>query len=192
MKFLKFILNIFRIIGIFNTLFLMLKGKNNKVILGDKLKLSECFIRVTGENNIIEILEEGNIQKSIIEIIGNNSTIRIGKKFWVQEMKIWCKGTDGNIKIGNNCMFSNNIEIRNTDSHPIYDLETDERINLEKDVEIKDKVWIGSGVRILKGVTIEEGNVIGQNSFLTKSILEKNCVIVENGRIIRKRIRWEM
>lgn len=107
-------------------------------------------------------------------------------------MKIWCKGTDGNIKIGNNCMFSNNIEIRNTDSHPIYDLETDERINLEKDVEIKDKVWIGSGVRILKGVTIEEGNVIGQNSFLTKSILEKNCVIVENGRIIRKRIRWEM
>lgn len=35
---------------------------------------------------------------------------------------------------------------------------------------IKDKVWIGQGAKILKGVTIESGNVIGLNSIITKYI----------------------
>lgn len=88
-------------------------------------------------------------------------------------------------------MFSNNIEIRNTDSHPIYDMKTKRRINFSKDVIIKNKVWIGSGVRILKGVIIEEGNVIGQNAIISKSILDKDSVIVGNGKIVRNEIEWK-
>ena len=61
MKFLKFILNIFRIIGIFNTLFLMLKGnkfriffKENTLILNNKVGMKNSIIKLKGKNNKVK------------------------------------------------------------------------------------------------------------------------------------------
>lgn len=97
---------------------------------------------------------------------------------------------EGNeIFIGKECLFSYNIDLRNTDSHEIY--ENGVIINKGKKVVIKDKVWIGEGVSILKGVTINEGNIIGAGTVITKSVLEKNVIIAGNpAKIVRRNIEW--
>lgn len=68
-------------------------------------------------------------------------------------------------------MFSYNIDLRNTDSHQIY--KDNILINQGKKVVIKDRVWGGAGVNILKGVFINSNNIIGAGSLINKSVFEK-------------------
>lgn len=42
----------------------------------------------------------------------------------------------------------------------------------KKGIVIEDDVWLGSGVKILDGVTIKKGCVIGANSVVTRSTEE--------------------
>lgn len=89
-------------------------------------------------------------------------------------------------------MFSQDIKIATGDGHPIYDLDTGELINANKDVIIKDKVWIGRGVSIHKGAIIPEGCVVGACSFVTKEFTEKNCIIAGvPAKVVKRNIRWE-
>ena len=93
---------------------------------------------------------------------------------------------------GNGCMLSDNIEIRTTDNHAIYDIESGERINPEQDINIGEHVWIGMGATILKGVSIADGCIIGAKSIITKSIDENNCCVVGYSKIVRRNVKWTM
>lgn len=95
------------------------------------------------------------------------------------------------ISIGEDCMFSSNILVRTTDSHAIYDLDSDERINPDADIVIGRHVWIGEGAKILKGARIGDGSVIGAGSVVSGEI-PANCVVAgAPPRVLRENIRWE-
>ena len=56
-----------------------------------------------------------------------------------------------------------------------------------KGIVIEDDVWIGTGVKILDGITIGKGSVIGAGTVLTKSIEPYSVVVGVPGRVIRMR-----
>lgn len=56
-----------------------------------------------------------------------------------------------------------------------------------KGIVIEDDVWIGSGVKVLDGVTIRKGCVIGANSVVTKSTEEYGIYVGISARKIRNR-----
>ena len=58
-------------------------------------------------------------------------------------------------------------------------------------VQIKDKVWIGFNVIILKGITIGEGAVIGAGSIVTKDVPAYTIVAGNPARIIRELLENE-
>ena len=94
-------------------------GKNNTIELGVKARLHNCKFTFIGDN--CKIIIGGN--HTVISNVhfwcqDNNSTIIIGNDFTMGGGHI--AATEGKlIKIGNDCMFSNDIEIRNGDSHSI-------------------------------------------------------------------------
>ncbi len=93
------------------------------------------------------------------------------------------------IEIGDDCMFSNNIIVRTSDSHPIYN-EEEIRVNSPKSVKLGNHVWIAPQTTILKGVTIEENVIIGSKSLVTKDI-EANCLCAGvPAKVIKKQIKW--
>lgn len=57
----------------------------------------------------------------------------------------------------------------------------------KKGITIEDDVWIGSGARILDGVTIRKGCVIGANSVLTKSTDEYGVYVGVPAKLIKTR-----
>ena len=76
----------------------------------------------------------------------------------------------GGVGIGNNVLIANHTTIVSSAhnyarrSSPIC--HQGERLS---PVTIEDDVWIGSGARIMAGVSVGKGSVIGANSVLTKS-----------------------
>ena len=76
----------------------------------------------------------------------------------------------GGVHIGNNVMIAGNSTIIPA-NHTFSDLTVPMNIQpqIMKGITIEDDVWIGTGVRILDGVTIKKGCVIGAGAVLTKS-----------------------
>lgn len=115
--------------------------------------------------------------------IGNNTSFRSDIKINVSDS---CQ-----IEIGEDCMFSSNIVMRTTDSHAIYDNESNTLINPDQNIKIGSHVWIGKDVTVLKGATIENGSVIGTGSVVS-GYIPRNCIAAGNpAKVIRENIRWE-
>lgn len=122
---------------------------------------------------------------------GNNIEIQIGDGTTFSHTCHFCIQEDNmSVTIGKDCMFANRIIVRTSDSHGIYNLDGNERINLPKPVTIGNHVWIAPNTLILKGVTIGDGSIIGSNSVVTKNIPDNCLAVGQPARIVKENIKW--
>ena len=70
-----------------------------------------------------------------------------------------------NVKLGKNVRCGANTLITDSDWHT-----DDYRTGENKEVIIDDNVWLGYGVKVLKGVHIGKNSLIGANSVVTRDI----------------------
>lgn len=110
-----------------------------------------------------------------------------------------------NILIGNNCGFSgtvigsilsikmgNNVRCGANTLITDFDWHTDDpRSKSPEPVVIGENVWLGEGVKVLKGVTIGDNSVIGAGSVVTKSIPSNVLAAGNPCRIIKEIICGE-
>ena len=87
-------------------------------------------------------------------------------------------------------MFSRNINLLTSDGHSI--LKDNKRINLAKDIIIKDGIWVADNVTILKGTVISNGSIVGTNSLVNKEFKEENILIAGiPSKVVKRGVRWE-
>jgi len=97
------------------------------------------------------------------------------------------------INIGNNVLIAMNTIIRTSDGHTIINKGTKEILNMTKDINIDDNVWIGTNCVILKGALISRNSVVGACSLVNKKFEEENVIIAGSpARIIKKNIEWDI
>lgn len=173
---------------VFNTK-VVYNGNHNNVYLHGSIE--GCNIRIEGDNNVLLIEEKTTLHNCTIIIRGNNCNVKIGKSTRIQSNgKIVCQGDSVGIRIGELCLFSENIDIWNSDTHTIYDIHN-VVINKPQSVNIGNHVWLGKGVSILKGVSIADNVVIGMDSVVTTSF-HKNCVIAGNpAKVLKEGTNWD-
>lgn len=98
----------------------------------------------------------------------------------------------GGIEIGDWCRIAHHVSILSED-HGIDDV--DQPIYLQKKliapVVLDEDVWVGCGARILKGVHIGKGAVIGANAVVTKDVPPFAVVAGVPARIIRYRGKFQ-
>ena len=96
------------------------------------------------------------------------------------------------IILGRDCMLSNNVNIRTTDSHSIIN-GSGKRTNPGADIVIGNHVWIGFESLILKGTIIPNNCIIGARSILTSSLrAEDNDIIVgAPAKVLKKGHAWK-
>lgn len=165
-------------------------GEANVISIAGKMR--NCKLRVYGNANSIYIAENTSINNTIITVRGNNCRIEILSYSTIGGAYIVCMGAQKNIIIDSKCMLAENIEIWNTDSHPIFNLEnSSEPINPSQSVYIGKSVWIGKKAIILKGVSIGDNSIIGMASVVTSNI-PISCIAAGNpARIIKKNTYWK-
>lgn len=95
-----------------------------------------------------------------------------------------------NVIIGSDCMFSHQIHLRNATSHAIYEGSSKKRIARGQSIIIGEHVWFGFGVKVVKGVNIGKGSMIGAYSVVSKDIPDE-CMAAGNPAEVRKgNILW--
>lgn len=154
----------------------------------------------TGNNVVIE-------RGAMLWIDTESSYITIGDDSYLSSYCI-LKTFDGWIKMGNNCTVNNyailyghgGLEIGNdvriaaqviviSMNHVFEDPDTPiwKQGIKAKGIKIEDDVWIGAGAKVLDGVTIGKGSVVGAGAVVTDNIPPYSIAIGVPAKVIKKR-----
>lgn len=169
--------------------FVKFGGCNNRVVIHHKANLNNVTLDLPVDNALVEIGE--NVRMTGNWRIGHGCTLKIGKNSSSTNPVYMTCAEGSSIIIGEDCMFATNNQIRTDDAHPIYDVNTGQRINLSRDVILGSHVWIGYGATLLGGATVGDGSVIGAYALVNKSH-SNNCLLVGTpAKTVKHDIFWE-
>ena len=118
---------------------------------------NKCIFNSSHSSNLI-----GVYSPCIISTITKDAKIEIGEGCGFSGTVI---GAGLHIRLGNNVRCGANTLITDSDWH-----SDDYRTGKDKPIIIEDNVWLGYGVKVLKGVHIGKNSLIGANSVVTKDI----------------------
>lgn len=165
-----------------------LHGNDNSIEFHDSTNMYYTNINIAGNNNQVYLNGCSGILS--LTLCGNHCKVIIGKDSTMEDCYMICMGQGNSITIGNDCMFSGKVEIWNSDTHLITDMKGNS-INPSKPISIGNHVWLGKGVKVLKGVTIGNDSVIGMGSIITKNIMDNSIAAGNPARTIKNNIKWE-
>ncbi|MEN9895269.1 MAG: hypothetical protein RIR97_1121 [Pseudomonadota bacterium] len=159
-------------------------GKNSKI----------AFWRLRGQGGRIRIGDDCIIHCSI-DFDGPGGQVTIGDRCYIGASHLVCHKA---IDIGNDVIMSWGITVVDHNSHSVEWNQRKNDVALwmdgQKDwsgvktgpVKIGDKVWIGFGATLLKGVQIGEGAVIGAQAVVTRDVPPYAVVAGNPAQIIRQ------
>lgn len=191
---------------------LMNLSDGNKFI-GDIPELNKCTINFNGSNNILFCESGTKMESCTINFNGDNSVVYIGggchtcrinvslytgcmfhlgKNNYFNNPLMAILSSNKHCYIGDDCLFSTNISIRNSDPHLVYDCNSMERINPVKSVFLGDHVWIGQDCIILKDTQIDSGAIIGAGAVVAGKKIGYNSSWAGNpSKLIKEGIFWD-
>lgn len=155
-----------------------------------------------GENTILRKNSKLSLDKNdTVYICGNTRACFSNIALWSNSIFLHGFGSGGgftcsfkpctNLLIGSDCIFASRVFMRTGDGHAIYDGNSKRLINLPQSIVIGDHVWIGMDVRILKGVKINNGSIIGACSLLVNSNIQEKCIAAGvPAKTIKENILW--
>lgn len=127
--------------------------------------------------------------------VGSSGRLSFGEGIIITaESSIIC---NKKINIGEKAMISWETLIMDTDLHPIID-ELNNVINMDEEIIIGKKTWIGCRCLILKGSVIKEGSIIAAGTTVSKSMNKegqgrKQCLFAGNPpRAVKENVKWQM
>jgi acetyltransferase-like isoleucine patch superfamily enzyme len=115
-----------------------------------------------------------------------NGDISIGEHTYIGPYV--CMAGPGFIKIGRDCMIASHSSLY-ANNHVFNDPNRcfREQGVTSKGIVIEDDCWLGTGVRVLDGVKIGKGSVIGAGAVVTRNILPYSIAVGVPAKVIGKR-----
>lgn len=166
-------------------------GKNCTLKINPGLTLfNNTVIRFDADNGLLEF-GRSCVYGGIIRI-GLDCSVVIGEQLRVTENCYLSTAEKTQILIGNDCMFAQNNQIRTDDSHPIFSIENDKRVNESQSIKIGDHVWLAAEAVVMGGADIGDGSVIGMRAIVTGKEIPKNSLAVGiPAKVVKEKIYWE-
>lgn len=167
------------------------ESENNLIVCEEGVKLNNCKITFIGTGNIVYLSKNKYLYNLDLRIYKNSVFYMDENNYMNGKLSVLVQEAQ-NVLIGQDGAFSYGIHIMTSDAHPIYDINTNERINYSKSVCIGDHIWLGSFCSLFKGTVIGSGSVIGGTATVSGKIVPSNTVWAGNPAYqIKKDILWK-
>lgn len=139
---------------------------NKSVIFGvqqaSQYYTNYCYLEVRRPTGKI-VIGEGTAFNNNVCIMSNGSEIRVGQR----------------------CLIGLNVEIFDSDFHRLNPLERGGNNANSRDVIIEDDVFLGNGVKVLKGVRIGASTIVGAGSIVTSDLPNGVIAVGNPAKVIR-------
>jgi acetyltransferase-like isoleucine patch superfamily enzyme len=160
------------------------------LFIGENARLSNVLINTEGAFGVIVLGPNTSLSDVVIQMAGHTALIiTSGTSMPKGNILVQEQGTY--ILIGDDCMFSNNVSMRTSDSHGIYDRETRMRINPGKPIIVHNHVWVGRHVTMNKGTIVETDAVVGQGALTTGLLKGATIHAGHPAKALRSNIWWD-
>jgi acetyltransferase-like isoleucine patch superfamily enzyme len=120
-----------------------------------------------------------------VEVSNERARIEVGDRTEFNN-NLMIKSEGGGIRIGRDGLFGAHVEIFDSDFHDLHPERRKTGQARVAPVEIGDNVFVGMGVRILKGATIGSDAVIGAGSVVTGEIPAGVVAAGNPARVVRE------
>lgn len=165
---------------------LIASGDDNEVLIAAGCELDGARLIVKGSHNRIvfgqNIIFEG---KATAE---HGGALEVGDRSTLNNSNLVAYRR--RLSIGADCMFAADVEVRTTDTHALYMIETGARINDDADVTVGDYVWLGKYVAVMKGAKIGVGASVALASVVTSELPPFSVSAGAPSRVVREGICW--
>lgn len=152
----------------------------NKVYIRSNANLEAC-----GESSRLIIGERAIIERGADIRSHQGGQIEIGDRTHIGPYTCL---SGRSIKIGQDCLIASHVGIY-ANNHIFTDPNC--RINQQgrsyRGIVIEDNCWLGTGAKVLDGVTIGQGSVIGAGAVVTKDIPAYSVAVGTPARVIAQR-----
>ena len=168
-------------------------GKNNKIVIGDGVRLHKIGIELYGSNNTIVIEENYSLNNTLFVTEEDNNYILLGKGTTTTGGDVFSAIEGKKIIVGNDGMISRDVWFFTGDGHGIINNDGI-RINYSDDIIIGKHVWIGYRAILTKGCKICDNSIIAAGAVCNRGLnpsIMNHCIIGGNpARIISRNIDW--
>ena len=154
--------------------------------VGDKVKLARgVSLRNNGPKSRICLGNCVKLEVGVIIKIHFNGDIDIGNHTYIGPYTCLSGNT---IKIGNDCRIASHVGIY-ANNHNFANSKRTIRGqgSSYKGIVIEDDCWLGSGVKVIDGVTVGQGSVIGAGAVVTKNIPPYSIAVGVPAKVISRR-----
>ena len=135
------------------------------------------------DNSQINVQSTFYIHSGCDVMVFKNAKLNLGSGYINRYCKIRCHQE---ITIGRGVAISENFTIWDSDAHEIIGAG-----NPTAPIVIGDRVWIGTSVTVLKGVTIGDGAIIAAGSLINKDI-PANCLAGGvPAKVLKTHVNWK-
>lgn len=122
--------------------------------------------------------------------IGKKGSLYLGDNFILTARStIDCQKS---IRFGDDCLLSWDILIMDSDYHQITN-ENGVVINMPKEIEIGNHVWIGCRCTVLKGTVLPDNTIVAAGTVISSKLYEPNAIIGGCGKnisILKTSVTW--
>jgi acetyltransferase-like isoleucine patch superfamily enzyme len=163
------------------------KPGNNCVCLEERVTLgANVLIKTFGNNSRIYLGKQVILDRGVDLRSLDQGYILIDESTYIGPYT--CLAGPGPIKIGKSCLISSHSGIYGNNHNfadPLRQI-ADQGIT-SQGITIEDDCWLGSGVKVVDGVTIGRGSVIGAGAVVTKDIPPYSVAVGVPAKVISRR-----
>ena len=150
------------------------RGNRNRVRIGEMGSFANTTIDCKGSDNSLQIGEKVYVlMNAELFLEGYGCSIRIGDKTSIQSAVLSCNELETSIEIGEDSMISPMVVFSTGDGHPIFKVDTFERVNCAKRIATGRHVWFAANARLMKGAQIGDNCVVGYGSLVNQPIKDE-------------------
>ena len=155
------------------------------ISLGNRAYIRSGANLECGENSSLVIGEKAVIERGADIRAYNDGNVRIGDRTFISSYTCL---NGRNVRIGKDCLIGHHCGIF-ANNHLFRDPQRP--INQQglsyQGIVIEDDCWLGSGVKILDGVTVGKGSVIGAGTIVTKNVAPYSVAMGVPARVVAHR-----